>query len=399
MASTNLTPIFHSLAAGSSSSAPRAPRASPHRPPSTKPKALEAWHRRRQAEAQWDQEAGRLRAHIASLQLFVSNVRRAYLHSGPAPRVYGGDDNDGEAQQREIAGPSDVQSFDALSWLSEEQKDQVDLHLKLALERSVARLKEIIRAEEARQSSQPTPTTSSSAQGWARLLLAPSLSPTSLDSTEYSTQLAAHRQVITGRLGAELKRVGERVGLMQEARVRGREERSVGASARQRRKRDQEVGAKAAALEGTSKGMQGSTASFRATGAGAGAGPSGLPPDSGSSSSSGPDSELTPSQMQLFASESSALTRTLQSDLAAVESVASTLSTINELQSTLIHHLSVQGETIGHLAGEAGEQRAEVEAGNKQLLRASERGRSANRLLGALLVGSGLGVLFLHVMD
>lgn len=168
----------------------------------------------------------------------------------------------------------------------------------------------------------------------------------------------------------------------------------MGASARQRRRRDQEVGAKAAALEGTSKGMQGSTASFRATGAGAGAGPSGLPPDSGSSSPSDP--ELTPSQIQLFASESSALTRTLQSDLAAVESVASTLSTINELQSTLIHHLSVQGETIGHLAGEAGEQRAEVEAGNKQLLRASERGRSANRLLGALLVGSGLGVLFLH---
>lgn len=100
--------------------------------------------------------------------------------------------------------------------------------------------------------------------------------------------------------------------------------------------------------------------------------------------------------MQQFASESSALTKSLEADQAAIQSIASTLSTISDLQETLITHLSVQNEAIGNLAGESIEQRVEVEKGNTELKRARERNRSANRMLGALLVGSGLGLLFLH---
>lgn len=109
--------------------------------------------------------------------------------------------------------------------------------------------------------------------------------------------------------------------------------------------------------------------------------------------------ELTQEQEQLFASESSALAKTLESDLATVDAVSRTLSTISELQTTLISHLSQQNETIAALGGEALDQRIEVQRGNQQLKKAKERNRSANRLLCALLVGSGLALLFLHAMD
>lgn len=150
MVATDRTPLFQSLASSSSSSS-TAPRPSPHRPPSSKAKAVEAWHRRRQAEKQWDQEAARINLHTASLYRFVSNVRRAYLHSGPPPREYREDQEGVAASSSSSRTPNDVQSFDALSHLTEEQKDQVDLHLKLALERSVQRLKELMQAEEGEQ--------------------------------------------------------------------------------------------------------------------------------------------------------------------------------------------------------------------------------------------------------
>jgi syntaxin 18 len=190
---------------------------------------------------------------------------------------------------------------------------------------------------------------------------------------------------------------------MQEARGRARLAREgkrvqVGARNRASGRRHEEEGRK------TGKAIMGSTASFRAlapTSASAG-----LPPSSSSSSSihlqqqqapaQAEEEELTPSQLQLFQSESSSLTKSFQADLSALESVTSTLSTISSLQTTLIQHLSTQNETIGALVGEAGEQRVEVKRGNEQLKKARERNRSANRLLGALLVGSGLGLLFLH---
>lgn len=254
-----------------------------------------------------------------------------------------------------------------------------------------------------RQEGQPTPESStlSSSSLLTRLLSRP-LPASSLDSIEYSSQLAQHREAITASLGSLLKRVGEKVGAMQEARGRARLAREgkrvqVGARNRASGRRQEEEGRK------TGKAIMGSTASFRALAPTS----AGLPPSSSSSSSTHlqqqqqppaqqEEEELTPSQLQLFQSESSSLTKSLQADLSALESVTSTLSTISSLQSTLIQHLSTQNETIGALVGEAGEQRVEVKRGNEQLKKARERNRSANRLLGALLVGSGLGLLFLH---
>ncbi|PWN18894.1 hypothetical protein BCV69DRAFT_300687 [Microstroma glucosiphilum] len=423
-ASKDVTPLFRQLiSSSSSSSSSPTPHRNPHaRPPaSLKQAQLQAWKARRQAEKAWDAEAAKLRRNIDELDGFLGQVRRAYLHTGP---VFPVRELEGEAPAGEAAGAgaaavgaeegsasgsgNGLERYGRVRSLSEEEKDEVDLHLKLVLEKSVARVKELIKAEEVRQEAQPTPESStlSSSSLLTRLLSRP-LPITSLDSIEYSSQLSQHREAITTSLGSSLKRVGEKVGAMQEARGRARlarEGKRVQVVARNGRR--EEEGKR------TSKAIMGSTASFRAlapTSSGR------LPPASSSSSSSthlqqqqqhlqapapqAEEEELTPSQLQLFQSESSSLTKSLQADLSALESVTSTLSTISSLQTTLIQHLSTQNETIGALVGEAGEQRVEVKRGNEQLKKAKERNRSANRLLGALLVGSGLGLLFLHVMD
>lgn len=175
---------------------------------------------------------------------------------------------------------------------------------------------------------------------------------------------------------------------MQEARVRAWEERSGARRGVSSSRGVQDTKRSAAGGSTSNKILAGSTSSFAAIAENASA--------EGGRSGHG---ELTQEQEQLFASEASAFAKTLESDLAAVDAVSRTLSTISELQATLISHLSQQNETIANLGSEALDQRVEVQKGNEQLKKAKERNRSANRLLGALLVGSGLGLLFLHVMD
>jgi hypothetical protein len=54
---------------------------------------------------------------------------------------------------------SGLERYGSVRSLSEEEKDEVDLHLKLVLEKSVARVKELIKAEEGE--AQLLPTTAS----------------------------------------------------------------------------------------------------------------------------------------------------------------------------------------------------------------------------------------------
>lgn len=227
-------------------------------------------------------------------------------------------------------------------------------------------------------------------------LLTPVSSPLQLDSPAYSSQLRIHREVILSQIGSELKRVGEKIGLMQEARKRLLEEkmgkRRVGPLPSSSRVRGDDERNKVKALPG-------STGSFKATFSPGAATSVDTSSSAALESRAKPiqqEEELTQAQLQLFENESSALTRTLQSDLASINNITSTLNEISSLQSTLISHLSMQNEQISHLGDQGIENRIEVEKGNTELKRAKERNRSANRLLGALLVGSGLGLLFLH---
>jgi hypothetical protein len=87
--------------------------------------------------------------------------------------------------------------------------------------------------------------------------------------------------------------------------------------------------------------------------------------------------ELSPEQMQLFERENHELFDHLNSQLDKVQQAEKSLIEISELQSTLVGHLSVQGEMIGQLVDDAANTDANVRRGNKELQRASERGSVA----------------------
>lgn len=106
--------------------------------------------------------------------------------------------------------------------------------------------------------------------------------------------------------------------------------------------------------------------------------------------------QLSAEQIQQFDKESSALIKSLTDDLRAVEAAERKLSEISELQTQLIQHLGSQSEMTDNLHQEALAHTLEVGKGNEQLLRAKENNRQANRFLCIFLIGSGLGLLFLH---
>lgn len=87
--------------------------------------------------------------------------------------------------------------------------------------------------------------------------------------------------------------------------------------------------------------------------------------------------ELTPEQMQLFEQENNSLMNHYNETLTQVTQVEKSLMEISSLQQTLVGHLNVQGEMIGNLVADAERTDENVQRGNKELKRATERTRTA----------------------
>ena len=107
-------------------------------------------------------------------------------------------------------------------------------------------------------------------------------------------------------------------------------------------------------------------------------------------------SQLSALQIQQFESESSELVKSLAKELESINAAEKKLSEISEMQTQLIGQLNQQNEITARLYDEAIENTSEVYKGNEQLKEAKKRNREANRMLSVFLVGSGLGLLFLH---
>lgn len=165
-ARTDKTATFKSLASDSEGSSSQNTRRELHRPP-PKSKAAEQWHARRRAEKHWNHEAQKISSVVQSLHQFLSTIRRPYLHHGPAPkrlndlrqpREFGKDADDGTDHHGQFTlvgsnGPDGdfLYLFSSHDHLTENQKDEVDSHLKLVLDRSVERLRALIKAEQGKQ--------------------------------------------------------------------------------------------------------------------------------------------------------------------------------------------------------------------------------------------------------
>ena len=81
--------------------------------------------------------------------------------------------------------------------------------------------------------------------------------------------------------------------------------------------------------------------------------------------------------MQLFEEENNSLINHYNATLTQVTQVEKSLVEISSLQQTLIGHLNVQGEMIGNLVADAERTDENVQKGNKELKRATERTSTA----------------------
>jgi syntaxin 18 len=106
--------------------------------------------------------------------------------------------------------------------------------------------------------------------------------------------------------------------------------------------------------------------------------------------------DLSPSQIQVFESENSALLKSMESELASVQRAEARLLEISALQSELVFHLSQQAEQTGQLFDDAIASTAMAEKGNVQLREAARRAMDSRVFLLVFLLGSSFALLFLH---
>ncbi|CRG91390.1 hypothetical protein PISL3812_08438 [Talaromyces islandicus] len=89
------------------------------------------------------------------------------------------------------------------------------------------------------------------------------------------------------------------------------------------------------------------------------------------------ETQLSPAQLQLFAEENDTMLKQYEDALSKVQNAEKSLLEISSLQQTLVGHLSTQEEFISQLVTDASTTSQNVDRGNKELRRASERRSTA----------------------
>lgn len=106
------------------------------------------------------------------------------------------------------------------------------------------------------------------------------------------------------------------------------------------------------------------------------------------------ETTLSPEQLQLFASENSALLSHYSSQLTRVTQAEKSLLEIADLQNQLVGHLDVQAELVGQVVADAADTEGDVSRGNRELKRAGERKSLARRVYWGTVVVCGVCVVW-----
>jgi syntaxin 18 len=356
---------------------------------------------------------------LRSFANFLSSIRRAYLDLGSSTS------SNAAAPPKRTLDPNKtgLAAWEGVRWLTDKERDEIDFAVKVALRKSVDRVRQLEQLEkgtfvslsnpmrgagalildghpavriarlEAEKRDNPSSTSSGGAGALSRLLgLTPATSQDSASTTAAAEQaLAQHRSLITFYLNALLADVSQRQRDQQEARVQRQLERAQSLGA---------LGANVGPF-----GTDNSTAAAAAAGGKGAAATAPIP--STSSFVPGVDddddddddnplgSTLTAEQVQQFEAEESALLKATQTDLDALHKAESSLLEIAALQTQLVSHLMQQSELTDQLWEDAITVSGEVERGNKQLKQAKERSRDSRIWLLVFLFGSSFTLLFL----
>ncbi|KAL5488034.1 hypothetical protein ACEPAI_6142 [Sanghuangporus weigelae] len=346
-------------------------------------------------------EAYNILNHINNLDKMLSSIRRAYLAV----------DSSSSSFLRQPARPLELhgsdQSWSSIRYLTNEERDQIDLQARIILSKCADRVKELEALDKKRAE-----LASSDTNLLTRLL------PARLkqdSSSLAAVNRAAHNSSVTYYLNRRLAQVGQTQKEMQEERIKRQMERTrtLGSSA---------------AREAVSMGLRdllpipepvslagsGGTRSWLGGAASNIASSIGLPSPSLSSASPRPDSssavqsldddfddddddlELSASQIQQFESENANILRSVQDTLASVQQAESRLMDISALQTELVAHLTKQSEITDQLYEDAISTTASMEKGNVQLKEAKRRAKDSRLYILVFLIGASLALLFLH---
>ncbi|ORY28781.1 snare-complex protein syntaxin-18 N-terminus-domain-containing protein [Naematelia encephala] len=307
-------------------------------------------------------EAYRIYEHLTSLNTLLASIRKPYLSLttqpplSRRPRPAESNDNEAEAEGQEL------RKWQGSKYLSDRERDEIDLRGKMILRTCRERVGILEESEKGRHKAAPTPSS-------IFHTLLPSLTPTST-STTASTLLSAHRASILWTLDRLLATTSQTMTNMQEERSKRRDERS------------RTLGGQAAR----------EVAILQAR-----AGPSNPAVETIISPDDEPpiEDQLSPEQLQEFASENSALLSHMEQQLSSVLSAEKSLLEISAMQTELVRHLVQQTEITDRLYDEAVGSVSEVTKANEQLKTAKRRGEEGRLFLLVFLVGASLGILFL----
>ncbi|KAG2013757.1 hypothetical protein CC2G_010634 [Coprinopsis cinerea AmutBmut pab1-1] len=319
----------------------------------------------------------------------LGSIRRAYLNvdsRNPAPLSRQGsrniDLNEGES------------AWSNIKYLSNEERDQIDLQARTILQQCSTRVKEMELLEKRRSE-----LVQSKANPVFRLL------PARLrqdESTLASDVIAAHRSSITWYLGRRLTEASQMQKEMQEERVKRQLERTktlASGASREAAWMDTHI------PEETSSGsswLGDASSGFLAATLGTPNDHTRTPPQSYQPDSSfasedeDDDLELTSSQILQFEAENAAILRNVQDTLESVQQAESRLMDISALQMELVTHLTRQTELTDQLYEDAIATTSTVEKSKAELKKAQERGKDSRLYLLVFLLGASFSLLFLH---
>ncbi|BGP21687.1 SNARE protein syntaxin 18/UFE1 [Rhodotorula toruloides] len=347
-------------------------------------------------EDAWTRQAEQVATNLRSFSNFLASIRRAYLDLGSSSHP-----SSRNPPQRNLDPSKGLAAWEGVRWLTDRERDEIDFAVKVALRKSVDRVRELEALEKARVDAEKRENPNAGLSRFLGLNVAPSVSPT-------SEALASHRSLVTFYLNTMLASVSQRQRDQQEARVKRQLEKtqSLGGTGGGGALGMDELGRQMAEKAKTDRAAHKGKGKADGAEAIGGVGqvpslyrPAPLSSEAGWGFDEDEDdplgSTLTADQIQQFEAEESALLKATQSDLESLKTAESSLLEIASLQSQLAIHLTQQAELTDNLWEEAITVSGEVDRGNKQLKKAKERGRESRMWLLIFLFMSSFTLLFL----
>ncbi|KAF2714173.1 snare protein syntaxin-like protein 18/UFE1 [Pleomassaria siparia CBS 279.74] len=308
-------------------------------------------------------EAYRIRAHIAELNTYLRSIRPSYLNTTPSRRKQITRSNTSNSLAHAHAHAHAHADRD----LTDNQRTEIDASAKQLLRELNHAIAGLHDAEQVRQEAENIVAVKKRARKglgalgrWAAGGAITAKSPEEELLEAKANTLKAHRESIIWYLRQQLEECGRFQSSMMEIRLTREVEKSK--SVLYKARGTMPPMEDYSSMNGSQTGSKdyGGNASFQQD-----------------AESHAAEEQLSPEQLQLFAQENQDMLKHYEDHLDQVRTAEKSLLEIAELQTTLANNLSVQAEHINLLVEDSFSTTANVESGNKELKRATERRSTA----------------------